>query len=316
MEPRASKPRIVGGNFADRKRYPYYTFVRTTYSYFGTLYAATCGGTLIARDVVLTAAHCASPDDWFSTVEGFETWVNATSDAYSPYAFYRVPDDYFVHPDYDPFTVENDLALLILTQPVTGVPLIKLNREASVPVAGETLMAVGLGIDDVIQQTTPDYLLEVALDTVSFGDCLDTYSSITNAYHVCAGGVKDKDTCQGDSGGPLFRLGKTAAQDVQMGITSFGKGCGLAGVPAVYTRVSTYVEWIDSIVCQYSNYKPLFCPWILPTVSPTAKQPTKRPTTKKPTTKRPTTMKPTPRRPTPRRQTAKPTRRPTKKQTV
>ena len=54
MEPRASKPRIVGGNFADRKRYPYYTFVRITYSYFGTLYAATCGGTLIARDVCPT----------------------------------------------------------------------------------------------------------------------------------------------------------------------------------------------------------------------------------------------------------------------
>ena len=314
-EPRALTPRIIGGNLADRKRYPYYTFIKTTYSYFGKSYSAFCGGTLIAKDVVLTAAHCATPDDALSTVSGFETWVNATSYDYSPYEFYRVPNNYFVHPDYDPDTVDNDLALLILTQPVTGVPLIQLNRDASVPVAGETLMAVGLGINDVNQQTLPDYLLEVALDTLSFGDCLSKYGDITDEYHVCAGGVEGKDTCQGDSGGPLFHLGTTAAQDVQMGLTSFGKGCGLAGFPTVYTRVSTYLEWIDSIVCQYSNFKPPSCTGVSPTVSPTTK-PTKRPTTKKPTTKRPTTRKPTTRRPTIRRPTAKPTRRPTKKPTV
>lgn len=56
---------------------------------------------------------------------------------------------------------------------------------------------------------------------------------------------------QGDSGGPLQI---TYADDESgycmhqiVGITSFGKQCG-TGKPAVYTRVSAYIGWIESIV--------------------------------------------------------------------
>jgi len=61
---------------------------------------------------------------------------------------------------------------------------------------------------------------------------------------LCAG-VPDggKDSCQGDSGGPLIvRDGNNGW--VQVGVVSWGDGCGLAGLYGVYSRLSTAREWM------------------------------------------------------------------------
>jgi len=80
------------------------------------------------------------------------------------------------------------------------------------------------------------------------------------AVHVCAGVPGGGcDACQGDSGGPLYqtidvaRNGSTVAVPVIVGIVSFSKGCARAGVPGVYTRVSHYASWIDSVVGTSTN---------------------------------------------------------------
>jgi secreted trypsin-like serine protease len=65
--------------------------------------------------------------------------------------------------------------------------------------------------------------------------------SVPTTDMICAGGV-GADACQGDSGGPLLRVGSRASRDLQVGITSFGVGCGQA--PGVYTAVSSYRDWI------------------------------------------------------------------------
>ncbi|CAF4470988.1 unnamed protein product, partial [Rotaria sp. Silwood2] len=54
------------------------------------------------------------------------------------------------------------------------------------------------------------------------------------------------DTCQGDSGGPLMAFVNNVWQ--LHGITSNGYGCALPGYPGIYTRVSYYVKWIQSIM--------------------------------------------------------------------
>ena len=59
------------------------------------------------------------------------------------------------------------------------------------------------------------------------------------------GGV---DTCQGDSGGPLVCQNSSSSPFVVEGITSFGFGCANYGYPGVYTRVSSYVDWIYSVI--------------------------------------------------------------------
>lgn len=69
---------------------------------------------------------------------------------------------------------------------------------------------------------------------------------------ICAGdplGGWTKDTCQGDSGGPLQMIhSRNPCLFQVIGITSFGQGCAIIDTPGVYTRVSSYVPWIESVV--------------------------------------------------------------------
>ena len=62
---------------------------------------------------------------------------------------------------------------------------------------------------------------------------------------MCFGGQKS-DSCQGDSGGPLVCV--EDGVPILRGIVSFGKGCGRPGLPGIYTRVSTYIDWIDESI--------------------------------------------------------------------
>jgi Trypsin len=89
-----------------------------------------------------------------------------------------------------------------------------------------------------------------------------------------------KDACNGDSGSPLIIPGATAAGDIQVGISSFGQGCGEADFPGVYTRISAYETFILDQLCNQSGNPPIECDGNttpLPTSSPTG-SPTRLPT--------------------------------------
>ena len=57
-------------------------------------------------------------------------------------------------------------------------------------------------------------------------------------------GAAGKDSCQGDSGGPLLYGSPNQQPWVQMGVVSFGYGCGKEGLPATYTYVPAFMDWI------------------------------------------------------------------------
>lgn len=72
--------------------------------------------------------------------------------------------------------------------------------------------------------------------------------------NICAGVMAGgKDACRGDSGGPLFIKGKTYADDVLVGLTSFGEGCARKNTPAGYTNILQYAPWIVKKVQQLSS---------------------------------------------------------------
>jgi len=70
---------------------------------------------------------------------------------------------------------------------------------------------------------------------------------------VCAGLLEGgKDSCQGDSGGPLVVRAENADTAIIYGIVSWGYGCALPNLPGVYTRVTRYVDWIQSNMVNFT----------------------------------------------------------------
>ena len=251
--------RIVGGSKAVPGRYPYFTQLDITYEGWLSSYSYGCGGSLIAKDGVLTAAHCLTPESDWDSVWSIDTWVNSSGFFDSPYEYARSASQFLIHESYDSNNFANDIALIFLDDPVENVPLVKINKNANAPAVGKSMTAIGLGNLKSPPVVKATYLMEVSMNTLAGSTCSGLYgaSYFKNPNHVCAG--SGKNTCQGDSGGPLLIKGRNAANDVQVGIVSFGEpGCGR--FPGVYTRVSKYSKWIDSNVCAYSKYPPATCP--------------------------------------------------------
>ncbi|CAG9100820.1 unnamed protein product [Plutella xylostella] len=79
--------------------------------------------------------------------------------------------------------------------------------------------------------------------------CQRHYGASVTSSHVCTSGDHGKGTCQGDTGGPLVVEVASEFRCVLIGVSTFGFGhttsCQ-AGLPSVYTRVTSYLTWINA----------------------------------------------------------------------
>uniref|UniRef100_A0A3Q3ITY0 Peptidase S1 domain-containing protein n=1 Tax=Monopterus albus TaxID=43700 RepID=A0A3Q3ITY0_MONAL len=241
--------RIVGGQSAPPGSWPWQVGLVRNGSFF-------CGGSLINRKWVMTAAQCLPSNDTSNLLVLMGRQSLATS---SPSEVFRTVTQIINHPNFNPATLDNDIALVRLSSPVnftTHVLPICLAASDSTFYNGTDAWVTGWGnVGSGVAPPVPYDLREVDVPVVGNRQCNCDYGvgTITDNM-MCAGSpAGGKGTCQGDGGGPL--VSKQGGRWIQGGIVSFGIGCSLPNFPGVYTRVSQYQSWISS---QVSSDQPGF----------------------------------------------------------
>lgn len=241
---------IVGG---DAVAIDHFRYTVKLFSYDGPFLASECGGVLIADSWVLTAAHCVEvprgenrwvAPDAIDIVYGVAEWTDFRHDTNSTLAS---AESVAVHPEYDRSTLSNDLALVRLTEPVDRATADTLPLyDLAGPSDGAAAYVTGWGATTSGGSTVSElHGTEVAVqaDCTVWAATMPEWSDTTR---LCTS-AHPAGFCQGDSGGPLVvREGGVA---MVAGIVSFNSrlGCAAPDVPDVYTRVSAYVPWIESV---------------------------------------------------------------------
>lgn len=278
--------RVFGGNEAAPGAWPFQVALLNAGvlddSPESQFYAQFCGGSVIAADWVLTAAHCVVDDAGTVPAEALQVLTGAT--LLTEGTRHRVAE-VIPHPGYDRMLLDNDIALLRLADPTDAPPIALAvatpdsgtvwvtgwgmteafefpNWLMEAEVALQANDACNGGIKEIYRHDLRGLLMQVAgrmvgdialidaaVDTVAAG-----FADPLSGAMLCAGLDEGKrDSCYGDSGGPLFALEATGP--VQHGVVSWGAGpfdaeaaCGHAGAYGVYARVETFRDWLSGHV--------------------------------------------------------------------
>lgn len=233
--------KVVGGKPAKEFQFPWQ--VSLMVSWIADPYRAHfCGGSIVAENWVLTAAHCVDGLSSSSVI------VNAGVVALNKVGFRRNVKRVLVHKDYVSASKGRDIALLELYRPIPTGP-----RTSTVSLMSPEIDARDLVKDVKVTATGWGHTQEAGNISLHLNYVEVPYVERKRCnYGVSYGGeIKDdmicagtaaggQDTCQGDSGGPLTLGG------VQAGIVSWGEGCARPNKFGVYTRVSKFTKWVDA----------------------------------------------------------------------
>ncbi|GAB6023778.1 hypothetical protein CHUAL_008530 [Chamberlinius hualienensis] len=234
--------RVIGGHPVIQGKWPWQVAVLNRFR------ETFCGGSLIAPQWVLTAAHCLRNRLYVRVGE------HDLSEQEGPEQEYRVVEHY-LHPNYNPGTMDNDIALLKLSSPVVASKYVQLaclpKMNASLP-QGQSCVILGWGKESHTDLTGTEVLHQARIPIVDMNSCQNGYDYYITDNMFCAGHPKGRiDTCAGDSGGPL--LCEVNNKWHVYGVTSFGDGCAMRGKFGVYAKVPNYIDWVKETMDSYSD---------------------------------------------------------------
>ncbi|KAM5132318.1 transmembrane protease serine 4 isoform 1-T2 [Mantella aurantiaca] len=233
------KERIVGGQDTTIEKSPW----QVSLQYMGQ---HSCGGSIISPQIILCAAHCFPRGQ-----QQVDRWRVEAGHSSLKYLFASLVDKIYVPTSYTLDHKPNDIAIIKLKSELSlsaaVQPICLPGFDSNLP-AGASLTVTGWGhtvegganLASTLQEVTISLILNDACNQEYFGQILNTM--------MCAGQFSGgKDTCQGDSGGPLVSLGSNTRWQ-QNGIVSWGDGCGRPQKAGVYTRTTSFLPWISSLM--------------------------------------------------------------------
>jgi len=251
--------RIIGGHEARKGKWPWVVSLQDDGVHM-------CGGSIINRQWILTAAHC------FKRTRDASKWtvtagLHDASEDEANVVVRRVVKIFFN--GYDELAKVNDIALLLLDAPFPDETENEDINEICLPEAddhykaGTTCHLMGWGYlsnagpaSNSLQETT------VSLQNLSL--CISKYNKTVDGIRtyqpyliddsqLCAGNLEGgKDSCQGDSGGPLT-CSRPDGSFFVSGVTSYSLGCGYVNTPAVYAKTFTFLPWIKQVIKRNSK---------------------------------------------------------------
>ncbi|KAJ2446101.1 hypothetical protein IWW46_001123 [Coemansia sp. RSA 2440] len=251
--------RIVGGSSVSENKYPFAVRLTITTGSDNLL----CGGTLIDNDLVVTAGHCMVDSTYNNVFEPNEVTVCYGASSITKQSC-TTARNITVHPDYDPMTLQNDIALIKITA-------LKLSSSVNtVPIftgaldEGTKLTTMGWGkTQSNSSSSLPTTLMSVEIEVGDAKTCQQAQPSYKSAAgpEVCSVNAltPGKDSCQGDSGSPA--VVESNGQVYIAALTSSGVDladpgavdCATKDGLAFYTHVYYFADFISQVSGKSAN---------------------------------------------------------------
>ena len=234
---------VTNGNVAGRHDFPFKAALISTMT-FGE---ALCGGSLISRQSVLTAAHCIHGSTESVIILGASDLSNPNEP--NQVRFSVQSTNYRIHHHYRVGITNSDIGIVRFDFPIHvfthAVNVISLPSEALLNdvLANENSIVLGFGRYLESSDSFSYNLRYVNVPTITNLACSIRFPSLIDTSHICTSGLGGRGFCHGDIGSPLMI--QRNGVEIQIGIASFfpESGCS-SGAPSVYTRITSFASWI------------------------------------------------------------------------
>ncbi|NXO00088.1 OVCH2 protein, partial [Rhinopomastus cyanomelas] len=242
-QPRFIFSRIVGGEEAVPHSWPWQVSVQVSDEHV-------CGGAVLTKEWVVTAAHCLRSKESYRHLWTVVTGIHDLREKENRQE--RSVKQYIIHPSFNTTTMDSDIALLQLAEPLEFNHYVRpvcLPAEEEVLQPSQVCVVTGWGAQGGDREKG-NKLHQLEVPILVLDVCQSYYINVPSKVTqrmICAGFPLEegKDSCTGDSGGPLVCPSEDNSGFYTLrGITSWGLGCGRKNYPGVYTNVGVFVDWI------------------------------------------------------------------------